>query len=133
MADVATGETRDYVIATGVQYSVREFIECAVAELGIKISWEGSGLDEVGRVSETTDKDGPQPGEVIVRIDPRYFRPTEVESLWGDPSKAKKQLGWEPKISFAELVEEMVREDLAIAKRDAIVAREGFKTYRYHE
>ncbi len=123
----------DYVIATGKQYSVREFIERAVGVLGIRIAWEGSGLDEVGRVSEAADSDGPQPGDVIVRIDPRYFRPTEVEALWGDASKAKNQLGWEPKISFDELVEEMVKEDLAIARRDAIVAREGFKTFKYHE
>lgn len=123
----------DYVIATGEQYSVREFIERAVAFMGIKIAWEGSGLDEVGRVAESTEKDGPQPGDVIVRIDPRYFRPTEVESLWGDASKAKKQLGWQPRTSFGELVEEMVREDLAIAKRDAIVAKEGYKTFKYHE
>jgi len=123
----------DYVIATGEQYSVREFIECAVAVLGIKLVWEGSGIDEIGRVAETKDDDGPQPGDIIVRIDPRYFRPTEVESLLGDPSKAKRQLGWEPKTSFHELVEEMVCEDLAIAKRDAIVAREGFKTFKYHE
>jgi GDPmannose 4,6-dehydratase len=123
----------DYVIATGKQYSVREFIERAVAVMGITIVWEGSDLTEVGRVVETTESDGPQPGDVIVRIDPRYFRPTEVESLWGDASKAKKQLGWEPHFSFDELIEEMVLEDLAIAKRDAIVAREGFKTFNHHE
>jgi len=123
----------DYVIATGEQYSVREFIEYAVAVLGIKIAWEGKGLDELGRVTQTVDGDGPQPGDVIVRIDPRYFRPTEVESLWGDASKAKKQLGWQPRVSFAELVEEMVSEDLAIAQRDAIIAREGFKTFKHYE
>jgi len=121
------------VIATGKQYSVREFIERAVAALGISIAWEGTGLDEIGRVSEATADEGPQPGDVIVRIDPRYFRPTEVESLWGDASKAKNQLGWQPKISFDELVAEMIREDLAIAKRDAIVARQGFKTFKYYE
>jgi len=123
----------DFVIATGEQYSVRQFIESAVAVLGIKIGWEGSGLDEVGRVIENAHSGGPQPGDVIVRIDPRYFRPTEVESLWGDASKAKKQPGWEPKITFSELVEEMVRQDLEIANRDAIVAREGFRTFKYHE
>jgi GDPmannose 4,6-dehydratase len=126
-------EPEDYVIATGEQYSVREFIECATAVMGIKITWEGTGLDEVGRVSEASDNDGPQPGDVIVRIDPRYFRPTEVESLLGDASKAKKQLGWEPKITFQQLVEEMICEDLAIANRDVIVAREGYKTFKYHE
>ncbi len=126
-------EPEDYVIATGEQYSVRDFIENAVNYLGIKLAWEGTGLDEVGRVAESDDSEGPQVGDVIVRIDPRYFRPTEVESLLGDASKAKKQLGWEPKISFAELVEEMIKEDLEIAQRDAIVAKEGFKVFNHHE
>jgi len=123
----------DYVIATGEQYSVRQFIESAVAILGIKIGWEGSGINEVGRVVETSDSDGPKTGDIIVRIDPRYFRPTEVESLWGDAAKAKKQLGWEPKISFETLVKEMLHEDLEIARRDAIIAREGFKIFKHHE
>ena len=123
----------DYVIATGEQYSVRDFIELAVQYLGIGIAWEGSGVDEVGRVTECADGEGPRPGDVIVRIDPRYFRPTEVESLLGDAAKAKKDLGWEPKISFAQLVEEMVREDLVIAQRDAIVAKEGFRVFNHHE
>lgn len=123
----------DYVIATGKQYSVREFIEHALAIMGIEITWEGSGVNEIGRVVEAADSDGPQTGDIIIRIDPRYFRPTEVESLCGDASKAKRQLGWEPKISFNELVEEMVREDLELAKRDAVVAREGFKTFNHHE
>ena len=123
----------DYVIATGEQYSVREFIERAVAMLGIKIAWEGSGIDEIGRVAEALESDGPQSGDVIVRIDPRYFRPTEVESLLGDASKAKKELGWQPKISFAELVKEMVKEDLEIAQRDAHVAKEGYRMFSHHE
>jgi len=123
----------DYVIATGKQHSVREFIEVAVAVLGIKIAWEGSGVDEIGRVEEATGSNGLQPGAVIVRIDPRYFRPTEVESLQGDASKARKQLGWEPKISFDELVEEMVRQDLEIAERDATAARDGFTTFEHFE
>ena len=126
-------EPDDYVIATGEQYSVRDFIENAVAHLGIKLVWEGTGLAEVGRVAENADEDGPQAGDVIIRIDPRYFRPTEVESLLGDASKAKRQLGWEPKISFAELVEEMIMEDLKISQRDAIVAKEGFKVFNHHE
>lgn len=123
----------DFVIATGKQYSVRQFIEIAAAELGIKIAWEGSGVDEVGRVAENANSEGPQSGDIIVRIDPRYFRPTEVESLLGDASKVKNQLGWEPKTTFNELVEEMVREDLAIAERDAIVTKEGYKTFKYYE
>lgn len=126
-------EPEDYVIATGEQYSVRQFIEQALEVLDISISWEGVGLDEVGRISTTESSKGPQPGDVIVRIDRRYFRPTEVETLLGDASKAKKQLGWEPKISFANLVGEMVAEDLAIAQRDAIVAKEGFKVFDHHE
>ncbi len=123
----------DYVIATGEQYSVRQFIEQAVKHLGISISWEGKGIEEVGRVVENSDDSGPQAGDIIVRIDSRYFRPTEVESLLGDASKARKTLGWKPKISFAKLVEEMVSEDLAIAQRDAVVAKEGFKVFSHHE
>ena len=123
----------DYVIATGEQHSVREFIEHALDKLDIAISWEGSGIDEVGRVTQNNDDSGPQAGDIIVRIDPRYFRPTEVESLLGDASKAKRNLGWEPKITFAQLVEEMIVEDLAIAQRDAVVAKEGFKVFNHHE
>ena len=123
----------DYVIATGSQYSVRQFIEEAVRHLGITITWEGSGIDEIGRVAENTDDSGPQAGDIIVRIDARYFRPTEVETLLGDASKARKNLGWEPKISFTQLVGEMIREDLAIAQRDAVVAKEGFRVFNHHE
>ena len=123
----------DYVIATGEQYSVRQFVELAVNHLGIGIAWEGQGLDEVGRVAENLGETGPKPGDVIVRIDPRYFRPTEVETLLGDASKARNNLGWKPAISFAELVEEMITEDLAIAQRDAVVAKEGFKVFNHHE
>ena len=123
----------DYVIATGEQYSVRQFIEHAVEQLGIRINWEGSGLDEIGRVVENRDDFGPKTGDIIVRIDPRYFRPTEVETLLGDASKARKNLGWQPKISFAQLVEEMVAEDLANAQRDAVVAKKGFKVFNHHE
>jgi GDPmannose 4,6-dehydratase len=123
----------DYVIATGEQYSVRDFIEHAVENLGIKIGWEGSGIEEIGRVIENNDDSGPQAGDVIVRIDARYFRPTEVETLLGDASKARKILGWQPRISFGQLVEEMIKEDLEIAQRDAIVAKEGFKVFDHHE
>ena len=123
----------DYVIATGQQQSVREFIERAAAVLGISLEWRGEGVDEVGVVAANADGEGPQPGDIIVRIDPRYFRPTEVETLLGDPGKAKRQLGWEPKISFAQLVDEMVREDLEIARRDALVENEGYRVYRHHE
>jgi GDPmannose 4,6-dehydratase len=123
----------DYVIATGVQYSVREFIEKAAAVLGMQLEWDGEGVKEVGRVVAAEDGEGPQPGDVIVRIDPRYFRPTEVETLLGDPGKAKRQLGWEPTTSFDDLVREMVTADLEIARRDAIVAREGFQIMSHHE
>jgi GDPmannose 4,6-dehydratase len=115
----------DFVIATGEQHSVREFVELAGAELGMKIEWRGSGVAEQG-VDVVT-------GKVIVKVDPRYFRPTEVETLLGDASKARAKLGWKPEKTFGELVAEMVATDLDIARRDAVIAREGFKTYRYSE
>ncbi|MFA6441797.1 MAG: GDP-mannose 4,6-dehydratase [Sterolibacterium sp.] len=114
----------DYVIATGVQYSVREFIEAAAREIGIKVRWEGQGVDEKGYDDN---------GKCIVAVDPRYFRPTEVETLLGDASKARTQLGWTPKISFDELVAEMVREDLKAAERDELVKRHGYAAYNFHE
>jgi GDPmannose 4,6-dehydratase len=123
----------DYVIATGEQYSVRQFVEKSAQVLGMEIEWEGEGVEEIGRVASAGGDEGPQAGDVIVRIDPRYFRPAEVETLLGDPTKAKTRLGWEPRTSFDELVTEMIEEDLAIAKRDAMVAGEGFKVYQYHE
>jgi len=115
----------DFVIATGVQHSVREFVEVAAAELGISIDWQGEGLDEVGIEQKS--------GKTIVRVDPRYFRPTEVETLLGDPAKAKQELGWEPKITFEQLVQEMVVEDLKLAERDQIVSQKGYKAYNYFE
>jgi GDPmannose 4,6-dehydratase len=117
-------QPEDFVIATGVQYSVRQFIEIAAEELGISIGWSGEGVDEVGR---------DQAGKVVVRVDPRYFRPTEVETLLGDASKAREKLGWEPRISFRELVAEMVREDYIAAERDDLVKRHGFAAYARHE
>ena len=114
----------DFVIATGEQYSVREFIDAVILELGIKIHWEGEGINERGFDEK---------GRCIVAVDPRYFRPTEVEILLGDPTKAKQKLGWTPKICFSELVAEMVREDLKSAERDELVKRHGFNTYDYHE
>ena len=123
----------DFVIATGKQHSVREFIELAAKFLGIKIGWEGSGINEVGRVIENSHQQGPQAGDIIVRIDPRYFRPTDVGTLLGDATKAKDILGWEPKTSFNELVEEMIKEDLRMAQRDATIAKEGYQVFNYHE
>lgn len=114
----------DFVIATGVQYSVRDFVDAAARELGMTITWAGQGIDETG----TDDQ-----GHVVVRVDPRYFRPTEVETLLGDPSKAKHKLGWVPRTSFAELVREMVREDLKATERDELVKRHGFKAFDHHE
>ncbi|MEQ6341609.1 MAG: GDP-mannose 4,6-dehydratase [Gammaproteobacteria bacterium] len=114
----------DFVIATGIQYSVRDFVNAAAKELGIQITWQGEGVDETG-----TDHNG----KVIVKVDPRYFRPTEVETLLGDPTKAKEKLGWTPKTSFKDLVAEMVREDLKSAERDELVKKHGFAAYDFHE
>lgn len=115
----------DYVIATGEQHSVREFVESSFHEVGIDLEWKGEGIDEKG-FDKTT-------GKVIVEIDKRYFRPAEVDTLLGDPSKAKEKLGWAPKVSFRELVSEMVREDLKEAERDQLCKKEGFRTFKYHE
>ena len=124
----------DFVIASGNQHSVREFVEAAAAELGIKISWQGSGLEETGTVEEVNIEGiNLTPGDVIVRVDPRYFRPTEVDTLLGDASKAREELGWSPKISFQDLVAEMVAEDLKTAERDALVKRHGYNAYDYNE
>jgi len=114
----------DFVIATGVQYSVRDFVNAAAKELGMDIRWEGLGVDEKGYDAH---------GKCIVAVDPRYFRPTEVETLLGDPSKAKDKLGWTPRITFDELVSEMVREDLKAAERDELVKKHGYKAMDYHE
>ncbi len=114
----------DFVIATGVQHSVRDFIEKAAHKLEIKIEWKGQGENEKGYDAD---------GNCIVEVDPRYFRPTEVETLLGDASKARERLGWAPKISFDELVSEMVSEDLRSAERDELVRKHGFKTSSYHE
>lgn len=107
----------DFVIATGVQYSVREFVNIAAKELGMRIRWEGKGVDEKGYDEN---------GKCVVVVDPRYFRPTEVETLLGDASKAKKKLGWEPQTSFEQLVREMVQSDLKNAKRDSLVKQHGY-------
>jgi len=114
----------DFVIATGVQYSVRDFVDAAAKELGMAINWQGEGIDEKGFDTN---------GKCIVAVDPRYFRPTEVETLLGDASKAKEKLGWVSRISFDELVAEMVREDLKAAERDELVKRHGYSAFDYHE
>jgi GDPmannose 4,6-dehydratase len=113
----------DFVIATGVQYSVRDFVNAAANELNMEITWKGSGVDEKGYWND----------KCVVQVDERYFRPTEVETLLGDPSKAKQKLGWSPKISFNELVAEMVREDFKSAQRDELVKQHGYQAMDYHE
>lgn len=115
----------DFCIATGVQYSVRDFVNAAYGHIGKKIRWHGKGADEKGYDVGT--------GKCIVAVDPRYFRPTEVETLLGDPTKAKEKLGWEPKISFEKMVHEMMANDLELAKRDALIKKHGFKVYDYNE
>jgi len=117
-------QPEDWVIATGIQHSVRDFVNAAAEELGIQISWQGSGVDEIGTS---------QNGKEIVKVDPRYFRPTEVETLLGDATKARQKLGWTPKISFRELVAEMVREDLKAAERDELVKKHGYQAFDYNE
>ena len=118
-------EARDYVIATGHQYSVRQFVETAARELDMSIQWQGRDVDEVGIDTRS--------GNTVIRIDPRYFRPTEVETLLGDASKAREELGWQSEVSFEALVKEMAREDLALAERDALVAREGYTVFKHYE
>jgi GDPmannose 4,6-dehydratase len=115
----------DFVIATGKQHSVRDFVVAAGTLLDMKIEWRGTGGDETGIDTRT--------GRTVVRVDPRYFRPTEVETLLGDPTKARDKLGWNAEVSFGDLVKEMVETDLDLAKRDALVSREGYKIYARHE
>ncbi len=115
----------DFVIATGIQYSVRQFLETAAKRAGFNLIWKGSGINEKGVDSKT--------GKIIVEIDPRYFRPTEVETLLGDASKARKKLGWKAEITFDELVDEMMKEDMALAEKDEHCKRGGFTVFRRHE
>lgn len=117
-------EPEDFVIATGVQNSVRDFVNAASKELGLKIRWAGQGIEEKGY----NEKD-----QCIVSVDPRYFRPTEVETLLGDTSKAKARLGWTPRVTFEELVAEMVREDLKLAEKDELIAKGGYVSFNYYE
>lgn len=118
-------QPEDYVVATGQQYSVRQFAELAAAELGMELEWRGNGVEEEG-----WDRNS---GQRVIAVDPRYFRPTEVETLLGDADKARRQLGWEPRISFQQLVSEMVTEDLERARRDKVVMEHGYRAFQYHE
>ncbi|KQM81682.1 GDP-mannose 4,6 dehydratase [Sphingomonas sp. Leaf23] len=121
-------QAEDFVIATGVQYSVREFITWSAAHLGITLRFEGEGVDEIGIVDKVEGEDAPsvKTGDVLVRIDPRYFRPAEVDTLLGDPTRAKDKLGWVPEITVQEMCEEMVAEDLKSAKRHALLKQHGY-------
>jgi GDPmannose 4,6-dehydratase len=118
-------EPDDYVIATGANYSVREFIEIAAQQLGLSIRWEGQGVDEKGINAET--------GQVVVAVDPRYFRPTEVQDLLGDAGKARKKLGWTPRITLEQLIAEMIKTDLKEAKKDYLCQQEGFQTFNHFD
>ncbi|ELV50480.1 GDP-mannose 4,6-dehydratase [Escherichia coli 99.1753] len=121
-------QPEDFVIATGVQYSVRQFVEMAAAQLGIKMSFVGKGIEEKGIVDSVEGQDAPgvKPGDVIVAVDPRYFRPAEVDTLLGDPSKANLKLGWRPEITLAEIISEMVAKDLEAAKKHSLLKSHGF-------
>ncbi|MCP4116868.1 MAG: GDP-mannose 4,6-dehydratase [Desulfobacteraceae bacterium] len=131
----------DFVIATGVQHSVRQFVDIAARDLGIRLRWEGEGVDEKGIVEDVEpvgikyrcDGNRPKPGDVIVRVDPRYFRPAEVETLLGNPAKANNELGWKPRIPFEQMVQEMVQFDLEEAQRDSLCKQEGFNVCNFHE
>ena len=135
----------DYVIATGRQHSVRDFVNAAAATLGITMEWHGSGVDEQGVVAKIVPEkwqallhggskiNSVKPGDIVVSVDPRYFRPTEVESLLGDYTKARTALGWEPSISFDQMVHEMVAEDLHLAARDELCRTAGFRTFSHRE
>jgi GDPmannose 4,6-dehydratase len=124
----------DFVIATGVQYSVRQFVEFAARELGVTLAFSGEGDQEIATVIRVEgDKARCKVGDVIVKVDPRYYRPTEVETLLGDPTKAKQKLGWTPKITLPELVKEMVASDYSAARRDSLVKSAGFQAFSYHE
>jgi GDPmannose 4,6-dehydratase len=124
----------DFVIATGQQHSVRDFVTRAAAELGITLAWQGEGVHETGTVAAVSGTRARcKPGDVIVRVDPRYFRPTEVDTLLGDPAKARDKLGWQPQIGFAQLVAEMIAADYDAARRDSLVKLAGFQAYDYHE
>ncbi len=123
----------DFVIASGEQHSVKSFVEKAAKHIGITLRWEGVGLDQIGVIDKLDGESACSRGDVIVRVDERYFRPAEVESLLGDASKAEKTLGWTPKITFSELVKEMMTHDLQLAKRDALLVKHGYEMFKPQE
>jgi len=132
-------EPEDFAIASGIQHSVREFVDLSAKELGITLRWQGEGIEEVGIIEGLDNNKDELPGKcpaigtVIVRVDPRYYRPCEVETLLGDATKSREQLGWEPRISFEEMVTEMVQSDLEESRRDALCQSSGFRTFDRHE
>ncbi len=126
-------QPEDYVIATGVQYSVRDFVNTAAMELGMTLEWHGEGVNETATVTDPGQLGGTQKGQTIVRVDPRYFRPTEVATLLGDPTKAREKLGWQPRTSFEQLVKEMVETDLNASRKYALVKNNGFVAYAHNE
>lgn len=126
-------QPEDFVIATGEQHSVREFVDRAAAELGMRLEWSGSGVDEQAKLADASRDCACPIGQIVIMVDRRYFRPTEVETLIGDSSKAKRKLGWAPRTSFSELVREMALSDLESARRDRLVRNAGFQAYDYHE
>jgi GDPmannose 4,6-dehydratase len=130
-------DPEDYVIATGERRSVREFVEAAARDAGIELGWSGKGAREVGTVAKVHDTQALKPvvkrGEPVVRVDPRYFRPAEVDTLQGDASKARRKLGWKPRTTFAALVKEMMQADLQDARRELAVRDAGFKSARRHD
>ncbi|HEX7634828.1 MAG TPA: GDP-mannose 4,6-dehydratase, partial [Noviherbaspirillum sp.] len=123
----------DYVIATGIQRSVRDFVNAAAAELGMRLRWDGHGVDETATVLDPGPQENVRPGQVIVRVDPRYFRPAEVDAMLGDASKAKGKLDWQPKVSFEQLVSEMVRADLNIARKDQTMQQHDHMSSFYND
>ena len=125
----------DFVIATGKQISVRAFVTMSAREAGIELSFSGEGIEEIATVTAVDSEKAPAVsiGDVIVKVDPRYFRPAEVETLLGDPTKAKEKLGWQPKVTFKELVKEMIESDLQLAKKDALLKQYGHNIFNQNE
>ncbi|MEZ5558738.1 MAG: GDP-mannose 4,6-dehydratase [Pseudomonadales bacterium] len=125
-------QPKDYVIATGQQFSVRQAIEVSASNLDISIEWQGANENEVG-IAAASGNPNVKVGSTVIRVDPRYYRPTEVDTLLGDPSLAKRELGWQPKTTFDALIKEMTQSDLELARRDSLVSKAGFRTYDFHE